>query len=448
MSDLRGAIRDLRNVAKRLDAATFNPDMNALKNFVDKLDKKGTEYKPSEDDRAKALDKFLRGDYDFTRRELRSLPFIIHEREITLDDAKNIFDLLDLANKRHLSGLVNVYLNQYDNSAKTELLRRRLSLIPKDFTNSTRLRKIFAARDKLFADNRMANMARLLAQKLSVDDVLETIGLSNFYKASRYIQMSLAVFFRYSPAPLADRFKLLDELDLEFDTYKNIFPYVADALIQAVDRAGVGKRKCMDIFYRRLGDPRFGDRRFSWDNNVSSDSQKIFCSWIAEADLRIFFEVIREALNQALKSAKNQAEHEKALANINMWNAREDFWRNYLPYIGITWVVLGSNAKKIAYRLENKRKHGELLGKFDKDQCGLLFQIENYILAEWSHNGALRVYHSQNVTTFIGHSFTKTKLMDVEVENKWIHRGSWQKEVSEWLRDNCKIDKTIDDWRL
>lgn len=443
MSDLRGAIRDLRNVAKRLDAATFNPDMNALKNFVDKLDKKGTEYKPSEDDRAKALDKFLRGDYDFTRRELRSLPFIIHEREITLDDAKNIFDLLDLANKRHLSGLVNVYLNQYDNSAKTELLRRRLSLIPKDFTNSTRLRKIFAARDKLFADNRMANMARLLAQKLSVDDVLETIGLSNFYKASRYIQMSLAVFFRYSPAPLADQFKLLDELDSEYDTYKNIFPYVADALIQAVDRAGVGKRKCMDIFYRRLGDPRFGDRRFSW-NNVSQKSKDIFCHWLSEEDLEVFFKIIKQT------------------AVDRMWRYREKFWRAYLSHIIKTKIFLGTTARNVAAKLENVKLHHGTLENAEDNQSVFIFQIGQYIFSEWSHNGKLRVHKEDNAGKRLnlfdleGNFFEYDYIArdDLKANALWeqVHYSpktySWQGKVSEWLRKNCKIDKTIDDWRL
>ncbi len=36
------------------------------------------------------LAKFLRGDDDFTRRELRSLPFIIYKPEVTFDGAKNI----------------------------------------------------------------------------------------------------------------------------------------------------------------------------------------------------------------------------------------------------------------------------------------------------------------------------------------------------------------------
>ncbi|MBR2733618.1 MAG: hypothetical protein IKD80_05125 [Selenomonadaceae bacterium] len=43
---------------------------------------------------------------------------------------------------------------------------------------------------------------------------------------------------------------------------------------------------------------------------------------------------------------------------LNIWNSREKFWRTYLPRIGNTWVVLGSEARKIAHRLEDKRTHG------------------------------------------------------------------------------------------
>ena len=456
MNELRGAIKDLRNVARRLDAATFNPDMSAIKKFVEELGDKEFTVTPPQDVRQKALEKFLRGDYNFMRRELRSLPFIIYEREITIGGVKKILTLLDLSNKRHLSGLVNVYLNQYDDSAKTELLRQRLSFIPTKFTeDSTRLKKIFASKYKLFADNSMANMVSFLAQKLSVENALEELGLTNFYKTSNFIQESLKNFFQRPFSSLADQFKLLEELDSEFDTYKNIFPAIADALIQTVHRAGHGKKKCLEVFYKRLGDPRFGDRRFSWDR-ISEQSKKIFCAWIAEDDLRIFFEITREALNEALKRAIGIAARAVASNNLDMWNERETFWRAYMPSIGNTWVVLGKNAQEIAYRLEDRRTHGRLLGNQDADKSGFLFQIDGYIFGEWSHNGALRVYQSPQVKDYIGHSFTKKKMMDEKYLYRQPHRDSrdedsdeivsWQNKVSKWLKDSCGIVTTEKDW--
>lgn len=421
MSDLRGTIKDLRNVARRLDAATFNPDMNALKDFVDKLDKKGPEYKPPDDVREKALAKYLRGDYDFTGRELRSLPFIIHERKITIDDVKTILNLLDLGNKRHLSGLVNVYLNQYDDSAKTELLRRRLSFIPKDFTDSTRLRKIFASKDKLFADNRMANMVKFLTQKLSVEGALEELGLSDFFKASRYIQDALKIFFLRSPASLDDQFKLVDELDSDFDTYKNIFPYVADALIQAVFREGFDKKKCMEIFYRRLGDPRFGNSRFNW-NNVSKESKEIFCHWLSEDDLETFFKIVAQTTDDA------------------HWGYREKFWRRYLPRITNTWIFLTGDAARFA--AQSKLNHGTLRNG-NGNQAVFVFQVDGrYIFSEWSNVGKVRAYDSAWREVLFGRREINGEFLRRNFVEAWIHyphggANCWQDKVDSWIEDNC-----------
>ena len=122
---LRDSILSLQNVARRLNAATFNPEMHALKNFADRLGDKIFSYDPPEDFLKKLLKKFLRGEKNFTRREFKALPFIIFEGAINFDDTKKILNMLNLSDKRHLSGLVKVYLNHYDASNKTELLRRR-----------------------------------------------------------------------------------------------------------------------------------------------------------------------------------------------------------------------------------------------------------------------------------------------------------------------------------
>ena len=417
---IHDAIKDLRAAAKRLNAATFNPQMNALAEFVDKLDGKGITAAPPEDVRQKALEKFLRGDYDFTRRELKALPFIIYEGAINLDGVRKIFGKLDFDNKRHVSGLVNVYLNQYDGSAKTELLRGRLNST-NVADNSARLKKIFAAREFLFGDDRLANTAKLFAQRQSIAGVLEDLGLANSFKASNFIKAALKNFYR--TPDLAAQLKILRELDADFDAYRNIFPAVADALIQSVARAGYGKELCLEVFYERLGDPRFGFTRFKWDD-VSEQSKEIFLRWLAEDDLTIFFKVTREALQGNVNA-------------LEMWDAREKFWRNYLPRIGNTWVVLGSNAQRIAYRLKDRRTHGELLGNTDADKSGFLFQIGQYIFAEWSHDGALRVYLAQRVSDYIGADFAKTKMMEIKFDYRKVHMGAWQDEVRKWIARHC-----------
>ena len=416
---LREAIADLRGAAKRLNSATFKPDMNALQKFVETLEAGNVSATPPTDVRQRALEKFLRGDNDFTRRERRALPFIIYEGAINLDGVKKILRLLDFDNTRHISGLVNVYLTGYDASAKTDLLRLLLNY-GRLADNSRRLQKIFSMRKFLFGDNCLANTAKLLAQRQSVNVVLEDLGLTNFFKVSNFIHAALKNFYRTSYR--AAQIKILRELDADPASYKNIFPAAADALIPVVGDAG--KKICLVIFYRQLGDPRFGFTRFNW-NAVSDNAKKFFLRWLAEDDFKIFFKVTRETLQGDVNA-------------LNMWNAREEFWSEYLPRIGNTWVVLGSNAQRIARRrLQDQRKHGKLLGSADSDKSGFLFQIGQYIFVEWSHDGALRVYPAQRVSNYIGNDFAKSEMMNVKITYRKPHLGAWQDNVSDWIARYC-----------
>ena len=419
---LRDAIRDLRNVARRLDVATFNSDMSALEKLLEgiKIDKPA---KPPEDVLQKLLTKYLRGGRDFSSREIRSLPFIIYEPSITSNAVREILSLLDFSRTNHLRGVLSVYLLNHDDSNKTERLRRELNNV--HGVESASLRKIFAARDRLFSVDCFTNMTRLFAAKLSVAASLETIGLSNYYKASNFIQTALKNFFR-ADMPLPTQFKILEELDSEFDTYKNIFPAVADAMIQTVHRAGCDKDKCLAIFYGRLGDPRFGDSRFNW-HGVSQKSIDIFSHWLSAEDLETFFELIRQT------------------AVDSMWRYREKFWRAYLPYIVKTRIFLGGDAGRLAANISNLN-HGTLRGA-SADQSVFIFQIGRYIFSEWSHSGKLRVHKADLTMNLFEENLFETDVVSREilVDNavvEWIHSSPqtyfWQREVEAWIGRHCK----------
>lgn len=426
---LRDSIKDLRNAARRLDTAEFNPSMNALEKFLSgiKVDKPAT---PPEDVLEKLLAKYLRGE-NLDSKERRNLPFIIYEDEITLNHTKDILSKLDFSKTSHLRRVVSVYLLNYDNTPKTKLLRERLDVIQE--VDSVSLKKIFTSRDKLFSENHMANLSKFLTQKLSVTGVIEEFGLSNFYKASNFVQTALINFFRSNVANISDQFEILDELDAEFDTYKNVFPVIADRLIQSVALTGFGKKKCIEIFYRRLGDPRFGYMRFNWDK-ISEESKTIFLRWLVEDDLEIFFKIIKQT------------------ALDRMWRYREKFWRAYLPHISNTWIFLGKDAKRIARELGDKNMgHGNLDGGV-REQSVFVFQIQNFIFLEWSHNGKLSVYKSETASHFFGSPSLRGINVTANVIEDWIHSSprtySWQKKVSEWLKINCGIIKTENDWGI
>ena len=437
---LRDAVKDLRKVAKILDAATFEPQMNELEKFLNgiKIDAPAL---PPADFLKKLLEKFLRGDENFSSRELKTLPFIIFEPPITLSDTEKILSTLNFFRTRHLLNIVSVYLLNYDGSAKTELLRRKINFVPESLAgNSLRLKKIFASKDKLFGNERFSNMAKLFAQKLSVNDSLETIGLSGFYKASNFIQVALINFFRSNVASLSAQMKLLTELDASFEAYENIFPAVADALIQSVYRAGFFKEQCIKIFYRRLGDPRFGNSRFKW-NGVSRKSRDIFCHWLSSEELETFFEIV------------------KTTALDKQWKYREKFWRTYLPYIVNTKIFLGATARNIAARLEGVKLHHGDLQSAEDNQSVFVFQIGRYIFSEWSHNGKLRIHEPQTQITLFDTAedfFERDSLGRNDFLKNFrleqIHSSPqtyfWQKKVSAWIKMNCGINKTKNDWEL
>lgn len=267
MSELRNAIRDLRNVANTLDTAEFNFEMNALSEFVAgiTLDKPP---KPPVNILKKLLIKYLRGEKRFLPREIGNLPFIIYEPALSLSNVKKIFSMLDFSRTIHLSRVVRVYLDYYDRSPKTEFLRHELNNL--NAVNSPILAKIFSERDKLFSDECLDNTASLFMQKLSVADVLEELSLHNSYKSSSFILASLVNFFRLPTENISAQIKILKEIDSEFDVYRSIFPAIAESLIKSLESLEdpSDKEILTDIFNRRLEDTRLR-------NNISSILQAL-----------------------------------------------------------------------------------------------------------------------------------------------------------------------------
>lgn len=417
---LPDAIKKLHDVAKTLSTAKFDPKLDALKKFVDSITITKT-VTPTGDVLAELVAKFLRGDENFSRRELRNLPFIIYASEITVDDAAKILRRLNFFHAGQLRSLVTVYLLNYDGSAKIKLIRRQMNLIPSDMSgNSLTLRKIFAAREYLFGNERFANMSKLFARKLSVDGTLETLGLSNFFKTSQFVHVALQNFFRTN-AELSARIEILQRLDDDSSAYEDIFPVAASVLIQAVEKLkdDYAREICLDVFYRRLSDPRFGGKRFRW-NDVDPNSREIFCRWLCAKDLEVFFKLVAET------------------SNDKQWRYREKFWRAYLPRISNTWIFLGKKAQRIAAKLSNLN-HGSLKGE-SGNQSVLVFRIGRHIFSEWSNIGKVRV-HGDNQQYLFGLYEVDGDFIRQNFVMEWAHSSPqtyfWQQQVRDWIERNC-----------
>lgn len=193
--------------------------------------------------------------------------------------------------------------------------------------------------------------------------------------------------------------KILAELDKDGAAYKNIFAAVADALIPAANTRNFGKKDCLEIFCRQLGDPRFGFGHFNW-SAVSQRAKEIFMHWLAEDDLETFFEIVKQTTDD------------------KHWRYRETFWRKYLPHISNTWIFLARDARR--YAIQSKLNHGTLRNG-GTNKAVFVFQIGRYIFSEWSNVGKVRSYTLEHGEKFFGLSEVNGEHLRKNFVKEWIH---------------------------
>ena len=107
--------------------------------------------------------------------------------------------------------------------------------------------------------------------------------------------------------------------------------------------------------------------------------------WLAQATLEQFLKVVDR------------------VATKHQWDYRRAFWTAYVKkgVVANAWVVFGSSgvqyATKIAADTGDRlmRRFGTLTGG-GSDQAVLLLQIGDLIIADWSHNGRLRIWRRDN----------------------------------------------------
>ncbi len=164
-------------------------------------------------------------------------------------------------------------------------------------------------------------------------------------------------------------------------TFKAEAASVAEALLSPfVKQAPPAevRNKIGGFLLKQLHDPR--STQTGWAG-VTHASRGVMLKWLVEASLEQFFDLIGRWAHE---------EH---------WRYREAFWSAFHKkgHIDSAWVVLGVNAAAEAARRwrEAPPAHGRLVGG-SADHCVLMLEIGELTIAEWSHNGACRVWRSNN----------------------------------------------------
>lgn len=184
------------------------------------------------------------------------------------------------------------------------------------------------------------------------------------------------------------------------------------------------KEKIKSFLLGHLGDPRIQMHRWF---GVSEQSLQVMRSWMVEASLEYFFQVLDHTADP-------------------IWRYRKAFWGAFLDrgYISEAWPILGRRARDAINRAmretAEKTPYGTLQG-VEASQSVLVMTIGTLLIAEWSHNGRCRVWHLENGTS---QSLRSRWLYNIQApvsaeelrrsaDFELVHRGSeqggWQRKL-------------------
>jgi hypothetical protein len=94
------------------------------------------------------------------------------------------------------------------------------------------------------------------------------------------------------------------------------------------------------------------------------------------------------------------------VAAAHQWEYRRAFWNAYIEkgWVSNAWVAFASNGAAVARQIaaesgDNLMRRFASLGGASSDQAVLLLQIGDLFVADWSHNGKLRIWRRGNVNS-------------------------------------------------
>lgn len=378
---------------------------------------------------------------EFTRREIRNLPFVIFSPELSMPVAKFALRQVDLDKPSCFRRFLFAYIRGYElKERKTEWIR---TVLCKQMQRNDRMvRSIHFLQDfpQLLAKDGVSQMAEFFSggdlysglQRLSFPS---TLYGSNFVKAAivNAFQMDIGLDAKQN---------LLKALTKD-PRYKGLVPKVVGPVIISVDEEGSDSAKnwLMQLIFRYMGDPRGNNTAWLY---VEEEAKEIFLHWLVKNDFAVFFHIIAKTAD-----AK--------------WKYRQDFWSAYMDEIRASRIIIGPKAKKLILNDLPKEEKSKLMaydyleGK-SSDTSLLVFTIRQYTFIEVSYDGKLRIYSRAKSPIQIfaqGHrTIPYSHLINSDTEKEFVHtnpmgRGpNWQPKVRNWIYDHCGIWREEQQWKV
>lgn len=378
---------------------------------------------------------------EFTRREIRNLPFVIFSSELSMPVAKFALRQVDLDKTSCFRRLLFAYFRGYEpKERKTEWIR---TVLWKQMQRNDRMgRNIHFLQDfpQLLAQDGVSQMAEFFSEGdlyggLQILSFPSTLYGSNFVKAAivNAFQMDIGLDAKQN---------LLKDLTKN-PVYEELVHKVVGPVIISVDEEGNDSAKnwLMQLIFRYMGDPRGNDTAWLY---VEEEAKEIFLHWLVKNDFAVFFHIIAKTAD-----AK--------------WKYRQDFWSAYMDEIRASRIIIGPKAKQLILNDLPKEEKSKLMaydyleGK-SSDTSLLVFTIGQYTFIEVSYSGRLRIYSRAKSPIQIfaqGHrTIPYSHLINSDTEKEFVHtnprgRGqSWQPKVRNWIYDHCGIWREEQQWKV
>lgn len=377
---------------------------------------------------------------EFTRREIRNLPFVIFSPELSMPAAKFALRQVDLDKPSCSRRFLFAYIRGYKpKERKTEWIR---TVLWKQMQkNDGMVRSIHFLQDfpQLLAKDGVSQMAEFFSEG-DLSGGLQRLSFPLTLYGSNFVKAAIVNAFQMDIG-LDAKQNLLKTLTKD-PRYKGLVPQVVGPVIISVDEEGSDSAKnwLMQLIFRYMGDPRGNDTAWLY---VEEEAQEIFLHWLVKNDFAVFFHIIAKTAD-----AK--------------WRYRQDFWSAYMDEIRASRIIIGPKARFILNDLPKEEKsklmaYDYLEGK-SSDTSLLVFTIGQYTFIEVSYDGKLRIYSRAKSPIQIfaqGHrTIPYSHLINSDTEKEFVHtnpmgRGpNWQPKVRNWIYDHCGIWREEQQWKV
>lgn len=377
---------------------------------------------------------------EFTRREIRNLPFVIFSPELSMPAAKFALRQVDLDKPSCSRRFLFAYIRGYKpKERKTEWIR--IVLWKQMQKNDGMVKSIHFLQDfpQLLAKDGVSQMAEFFSEG-DLSGGLQRLSFPLTLYGSNFVKAAIVNAFQMDIG-LDAKQNLLKTLTKD-PRYKGLVPQVVGPVIISVDEEGSDSAKnwLMQLIFRYMGDPRGNDTAWLY---VEEEAQEIFLHWLVKNDFAVFFHIIAKTAD-----AK--------------WRYRQDFWSAYMDEIRASRIIIGPKARFILNDLPKEEKsklmaYDYLEGK-SSDTSLLVFTIGQYTFIEVSYDGKLRIYSRAKSPIQIfaqGHrTIPYSHLINSDTEKEFVHtnpmgRGpNWQPKVRNWIYDHCGIWREEQQWKV